>query len=166
MSSPWGACSLPSGMLGIPFFGAAQSHLAQQTTQPTETPHTKKDAIAISRESVPLLKPWGKGTTARAVFWNRGWSVDGAYVCKQVQSACTSPSGIIKATTRCYQHGLTSRQSIWHLQQQRLGEVTRGLSARYSLCIANAGLDDCALYSHGLYMHMKLNGIRLSEYLS
>lgn len=46
-------------MLSIPFFGAAQSHLAQEITHPKETPHTKKDAIAISRESVPLLKAWG-----------------------------------------------------------------------------------------------------------
>ena len=71
-SSPGGACTLPSGMLSIPFFGTAQSHLAQQTTYPAETPHTKKDAIAISRESGPSLKAWGEGTAARAVFWSRG----------------------------------------------------------------------------------------------
>ena len=138
------------------------NHLPHRNT----TPHTKKDAIAISRESVPLLTTWGKGTSTRAVFWRRRSSVDGAYVCKQVQSACISPSGITEppqhVINMVWQTGKApgpSSSSIWERQPG-------GLSARYSLYMASAGWYGCALYSHGLYTYMKLNGIKLGEFLS
>lgn len=102
---------------------------------PTPQEHHTSRKMPFGNGLVKVSLPEVEGTVARIFFWSKGWSMYGAYVYKQVLNACTSPSGIIKATTTSYQHGLTKRQSIWHLQQLRLWKATRGLSTRYSVLL-------------------------------
>lgn len=161
MSSLGAACTFPSGMLSIPFFDTAQSHLPEQTTHPTGTPHIKKDAFGLS-ESVPS---W----SGRNCCWNSfleqrmicGWGI-----CLQTGAECLH---ITLRHNKSHHNMLSawSDKDAKHLARLAAAPGKGNKGAEHQvLCVANTGLYQCAFYSHGLYMQTKLNGIKLSEYLS